>query len=78
MTDYQIMFNIAFTFAGAMGGWVLSRITRAIDQLDGDVRHLPEKYVLKSDYVDGQKRIEDKLDQIFRALNGKADRGGGR
>lgn len=74
MPDYQVLFNIAVAVACAMGGWGMGRLTKTMDQLDGDVRALPEKYVLKSDYVDGQRRIENKLDQIFKALNHKADR----
>lgn len=74
MVDYQILFNIAMTVAIGLGGWVLGRITKSIDNLDRDLRNAPEKYVLKVDYVDVQKRIEHKLDQIFAKLDHKADK----
>lgn len=74
MADYQILFNIAMTVAIGLGGWVLGRITKSIDNLDRDLRNAPEKYVLKVDYVGGQNRIEAKLDQIFAKLDHKADK----
>lgn len=76
--DYQVLFNTAFTLclalAGGLGGWILARITRSIDQLDRDVRKMPEKYVLKTDHSEWMQRIDEKLDKISDKLDGKADK----
>lgn len=74
MNDYQLLFNIAFAVAAGLGGWALGRITRALDQLDGDVRAMPEKYVLKTDLADSLQSIERSLTRIFDKLDGKADK----
>ena len=72
--DYQILFNLAVAGMFGLGGWILGRITKTLDQLDADVRVMPEKYVLKSDYIDTLKGIHDKLDKIVEKLDGKADK----
>ena len=72
--DYQVLFNAAFTIAGAGLGWVLTRIYTAIDRLDADVRSMPEKYVYKEDYRRDIYEIKDICKQIFEKLDGKADK----
>jgi hypothetical protein len=83
--DYQILFNIALTAAGFLGGWVLNNMTKAIDRLDNDVRNLPKTYVTKEDWREDMRTLKadmdkgfDKLDKtlgtIFKKLDGKEDK----
>jgi cell shape-determining protein MreC len=72
--DYQILFNIAFTVSAFLAGWVLSRVTRALDQIDADVRLLPEKYVSKADYRADLHEIKELLKHIDQKLDRKADK----
>lgn len=79
--DYQILFNIAFSAAGFLGGWVLNNLTKAIDRLDKDVRDLPHIYVSKDDFKDmredmrsGFDKIDNTLNTIFKRLERKEDK----
>ena len=72
--DYQVLFNIAFTLAGFLGGWVLNNMTKAIDRLDKDVREMPHMYVSKEDYRSDIRDIKDMLSKIFDRLDEKADK----
>jgi hypothetical protein len=79
--DYQILFNIAFSVAGFLGGWVLNNMTKAIDRLDKDVRDLPHIYVSKDDFKDmredmksGFDKIDNTLNTIFKRLERKEDK----
>jgi hypothetical protein len=83
--DYQVLFNIALTAAGFLGGWVLNNMTKAIERLDNDVRDLPKTYVSKEDWREDMKTLKedmtkgfDKIDStlgtIFKKLDGKEDR----
>lgn len=83
--DYQVLFNIAFTGAGFLGGWVLNNMTKAIERLDADVREMPKTYVAKEDWREDMKMLKadmdkgfDKLDKtlgtIFKRLEGKEDK----
>lgn len=83
--DYQVLFNIAFTAAGFLGGWVLNNMTKAIERLDADVRELPKTYVAKEDWREDMRTLKsdmdkgfDKLDKqlgtIFKKLDGKEDK----
>ena len=83
--DYQVLFNIAFTVAGILGGWVLNRIYVSIDKLDNDVRAMPHTYVAKDDFKNaitdiktdirsGFAQIDRTLASIFDRLNEKADK----
>lgn len=72
--DYQLLFNIAITVVATMGGWIAGRIMRALDQLDADVRVMPEKYVSKADYRSDIHDIKAMLERIFDKLDGKADK----
>lgn len=83
--DYQVLFNIAFTAAGFLGGWVLNNMTKAIERLDNDVRDMPKTYVTKDDWREDMKALKadmdkgfDKLDKtlgtIFKRLENKEDK----
>ncbi len=72
--DFQIIFNAVLGVAIAMGGWIMGRITRSLDQLDSDVRSLPDKYVSKSDYHNDLQDIKSLLNRIFDKLDGKEDK----
>lgn len=79
--DYQVLFNIAFTAAGFLGGWVLNNMTKAIDRLDKDVRDLPHTYVSRDDFKDMRDEMRgsfDKIDTtlgtIFKRLERKEDK----
>ena len=70
----QIFFNVAVGLAGFFGGWALTRIYHAIDQLDGDVRKMPLVYVTKDDYRSDIGDIKNMLGKIVDRLEGKADK----
>ena len=72
--DNQVFFNIALSLAGFFGGWVLNRLTQAVDRLDKDVRDMPHNYVSKEDYRVDIKEIKDMLGKIFDQLNNKVDK----
>jgi hypothetical protein len=83
--DYQVLFNVAFTVAGFLGGWVLNNISKAIERLDKDVRDLPKNYVTKEDWREDMRTLKcdmdkgfEKLDKtlgtIFKKLEGKEDK----
>ena len=74
MLDMQVFFNIAVTLVGAMGGWILGRITKSLDQLDKDVRELPMIYVTKVDYRNDLHDIKELLHRIDNKLDGKVDK----
>ena len=76
VVDYQVLFNVAFTVAAFLAGWVLNNITKAMDQLDMDVRVLPEKYVSKTDYHRDLHDIKEILHRIDSKMDGKADKHG--
>jgi hypothetical protein len=72
--DTQILFNIAVSLAGALGGWVLNNIYRSIERLDVDVRAMPLMYVTRDDYKSDMRDIKDMLGKIFDKLDGKVDK----
>lgn len=72
--DYQVLFNVAFTIAAFLAGWVLNNITKVMDRLDKDVRDLPDKYVAKSDFYRDLHDIKVLLQRIDDKLDGKADK----
>ena len=85
--DYQVLFNIAFTVVGILGGWVLNRIYVSIDKLDTDVRAMPHTYVAKDDFKtaiadiktdirSGFAQIDRTLNTLFDRVNEKADKHG--
>ena len=72
--DWQAAFNIAVMLAGGMFGWIVGRITKTLDQLDVDIRGLPEKYVSKTDYRSDLSDIKALLTRIDDKLDGKEDK----
>lgn len=74
LVDYQVLFNVAFTIATFLAGWVLNNITKAMDRLDKDVRHMPEKYVSKSDYHRDLHDIKEILVRIDAKIDHKVDK----
>lgn len=72
--DYQVLFNLAVTVIGFLGGWVLNNITKALDRLDKDVREMPASYVTKVDYRSDLGDIKRLLERIDEKLDGKADK----
>lgn len=72
--DWQAAFNIAVMLGGGMFGWIVGRITKTLDQLDVDIRSLPEKYVSKADYRSDLSEIKKLLTRIEDKLDGKEDK----
>jgi hypothetical protein len=72
--DTQVLFNIAVSLAGALGGWILNNIYRSIERLDTDVRGMPLNYVTRDDYRNDMREIKDMLGKIFDKLDGKVDK----
>jgi hypothetical protein len=72
--DTQVLFNIAVSLAGALGGWILNNIYRSIERLDTDVRALPLNYVTREDYRSDVRDIKDMLGKIFDKLDSKVDK----
>lgn len=72
--DTQVLFNIAVSLAGALGGWILNNIYRSIERLDTDVRAMPHMYVGREDYRNDMRDIKDMLGKIFDKLDSKVDK----
>ena len=72
--DSQVLFNIAVSLAGALGGWILNNIYRSIERLDTDVRAMPLNYVNREDYRSDVREIKDMLGKIFDKLDSKVDK----
>lgn len=72
--ETQTIINVAIAVAGFFGGWVLNRLTQAIDRLDNDVRKLPIEYVSKDDYHRDIGEIKGMFKAIFEKLDSKADK----
>lgn len=72
--DTQVLFNIAVSLAGALGGWILNNIYRSLERLDTDVRAMPLNYVTREDYRSDVREIKDMLGKIFDRLDGKVDK----
>jgi len=74
MMDIQILFNIAVSIAGFLGGWVLNNIYRSLERLDTDVRAMPLNYVTRDDYRADMRDIKEMLGKIFDKLDNKVDK----
>lgn len=76
--DWQSAFNIAATIAGVLGGWILRALWSAVENMRTEIASLErmntERYVRRDDFQRHAERVEDKLDQIFAALQDKADK----
>ena len=72
--DSQVLFNIAVSLAGFLGGWILNNIYRSLERLDTDVRAMPHTYVAREDYRADMRDVKDMLGKIFDRLDGKVDK----
>lgn len=72
--NWQDAFNVLVMICGAMGGWIMGRISKSLDRLDDDVRAMPTKYVSKEDYRNDLHDIKEFLRRIDEKLDGKVDR----
>lgn len=72
--DYQVLFNFAMVAVAGAAGWILGRITKALDALDADVRAMPSTYVSKVDYRSDIHDVKMALVRIENKLDGKADK----
>jgi hypothetical protein len=52
----------------------VGRVTKTLDQLDADIRGLPEKYVSKADYRSDISEIKALLTGIRDKLDSKQDK----
>jgi len=74
MMDTQVLFNIAVSLAGLLGGWILNNIYRSLERLDTDVRAMPLNYVGRDDYRADMRDVKDMLGKIFDKLDSKVDK----
>lgn len=74
MMDWQVAFNILFTVALTMGGWIVGRVSKTLDRFDDDLRDLPKTYVTKDDYRRSFDKIERALERIEAKLDDKEDK----
>ena len=72
--DTQVLFNIAVSLAGFLGGWILNNIYRSLERLDTDVRAMPHTYVAREDYRADMREVKDMLGKIFDRLDNKVDK----
>jgi len=72
--NWQDAFNVLIVICGSMGGWILGRISKSLDQLDQDVRAMPEKYVSKTDYREDMHEVKGLLVRIDGKLDRKMDK----
>tara|TARA_R110000868_G_scaffold4844_1_gene30114 strand:- start:121 stop:342 length:222 start_codon:yes stop_codon:yes gene_type:complete len=72
--DTQTLINGSIAISAFFGGWVLTRITNALDRLDLDVKRMPEKYLLKEDYHRDIGDIKSMLKSIYDKLEHKVDK----
>jgi hypothetical protein len=69
--DTQVLFNIAVSLAGFLGGWILNNIYRSLERLDTDVRAMPLNYVGRDDYRADMRDVKEMLGNIFDKLDSK-------
>ena len=72
--DTQVLFNIAVSLEGFLGGWILNIIYRSLERLDTDVRAMPLNYVGRDDYRADMRDVKDMLGKIFDKLDSKVDK----
>ena len=72
--DSQTIINTVIGIAGFLGGYILNRMTNAIDRLDGDVRKIQVNYIEKDTYYRDIREIKDMLKLIFDRLEHKQDK----
>ncbi len=76
--DWQSAFNIVFSVAMVLGGWVLRIIWDATQTLAKDMKQLenklPEVYARRDDMVASFADLKQHLIRIEAKLDGKADK----
>lgn len=84
-SEFQMLFNIAITLAGALGGWVLNSLKTNIENLQkadaalaGKVQKIEVlvagSYVKRDDMDKLGAALFAKLDKIENKLDGKVDK----
>ena len=72
--DGQLLFNIAWSIAGTVAGWLFKVLWDAIQDLKTDVKEIEKGYVQKDDYRIDIAEIKGMLSRIFDRLDTKADK----
>ena len=72
--DTQVLINILFSAAGALGGWVLNSLSRSIIRIEDRIAEMPLQYVTKDDYRRDIDDIKNMLNDIYKELRQKADK----
>lgn len=72
--EYQMLFNIAITLVGALGGWVLNSLKTNIENLQKADTALTEKVQAVEVLVAGTYVKRDDMDKLGAALFAKLDR----
>ena len=72
--EVQSIINVGIALIGALGGWVLTRLTHSLDRIDEDLRDIPSKYVAKDDYHRDIDHVKEMLEKIFDKLDTKVDK----
>lgn len=72
--DYQAMFNISFIGLSFFGGWIFNRVFVLLDNLENDIKLIPEKYVAKADYREDIREIKELLMNISKRMENKEDK----
>ncbi len=81
----QQLFNIVFSVAGVLGGWVLKTIWDAVRDLQAADTNLADKvsrievlvagnYITRHEFNNNLQRVFIKLDEISAKIEGKADK----
>jgi hypothetical protein len=76
--DWQLAFNLSFSIALLLAGWVLRVIWDGIQRLTIDLRvlesKLPETYARRDDVSEALKDIKEALIRIEQHLDSKMDK----
>lgn len=81
----QQLFNIMFSVAGILGGWVLKTIWDAVKDLQAADTNLADKvsrievlvaghYITRDEFNNNMHRVFNKLEEISSKIEGKADK----
>ena len=85
MVDFQVLFNIAMAGLGGIFGWLLNSIWQEIKELQSNEKKTTAEiaainivvagdYVKKSEFTRVMDKLFDKIDDISKQINSKADR----
>ena len=76
--DYQVLFNVAVTVVGFLGGWLLNNIWTALKDLQGADRILVDKVNAIEVLVAGKYVTREEFMAVVNTLYSKLDRIDGR